>query len=196
MTYNPNIPQIIDVPSASQPQILTNFFQANTLFALNHYAFNDATVALRGKHKIVVLPEQVAGPVTTATEGAIYTKSVGGEPNLFWRRRNSGNEIQMTTNITPATSVVGTTRRGTSFLPGGLIINYGWQLVNGSVATPVAYLQPFSAVAYSIQVSIERDSGSAQQTYIVETTSTANGFSVFSTTGGAHYVYWFAIGPQ
>jgi hypothetical protein len=202
MTYNPNIPQGIDLPSASQPQLLTNFNQANTLFALNHYTFNDATVALRGKHKIVVMPV-AAAPATTATEAALYTKAypVTLKPTLYFRQNNSGSEIQMSGPTPIFTQFVYNGKpalRANTFLPGGLLFQYGYFYYDAGTTPSVLYASSFSGgfAAYSIQLTIERDHGSAVTLFVKEGTSTDSEFKMTSDVSGDHFVYWTAIGPS
>lgn len=60
MTYNPNIPQATDIISQSQGQILTNFSQANTAFAVDHTALN--VLVDQGFHKQITLSQFLAGP--------------------------------------------------------------------------------------------------------------------------------------
>ncbi len=43
MTYNPSIPQPSDLLSVSQGAILNNFGSSNTIYGVDHYAFNDTT---------------------------------------------------------------------------------------------------------------------------------------------------------
>jgi hypothetical protein len=197
MTYNPAIPLGTDKPATSQPQILTNFGQLNTIFSRNHYAFNDATAANRGKHQFCSFVNQAAGPVTTATEGALYCKLQGGRSGLYFRRESSGTEILMSNQHSPSWTVVGTTGTGRTFLPGNLLIQYGYLFVDSTTSTVVTYPTAFSAVPYSIQVSMERAANpSDHQVYIIEASSAVNQFRVYQTAVGSHYVYWMAIGPS
>lgn len=41
------------------------------------------------------MPETTA-PATAASEGALYTKDTGGQPELFYREESSGDEVQLT----------------------------------------------------------------------------------------------------
>ena len=45
---------------------------------------------------VVHLLERVAGPTTVANSGAIYTKEVGGQSELFYREESTGTEVQLT----------------------------------------------------------------------------------------------------
>lgn len=112
MTYDPNTPanaqENIDV---SQPKVTTNFQQLNTLFAIDHYAYNDSTASLRGKHKAVRLVEQAADPSTAADELAVYSKEISGATEIVWRAPSDGTVYQMTsagalfTGIKPVAAV-------------------------------------------------------------------------------------------
>jgi len=92
MTFDSNIPAANDLLSVSQGDIQTNFSQINTIIAVDHYEFNNATVANRGKHKSVVLPE-AAAIATAADEGALYTKDDGTRPALYYRQESNGTEM-------------------------------------------------------------------------------------------------------
>lgn len=186
MTYNPGIPQAGDLPSASQPQILTNFQQINTLFGTNgdHYPFDNAIVALRGKHKFVTFQDQAAGPATAVNQMALYTKTTAGASTLYLRRPGSGTEIQMSTQDNPVNAI-----EGQSFLPGGLTIKWGQFLMAGNPDTH-AYPIPFST--NSQNVTLCRYGGVS--TNVVSVSGwTANGFTV-QASGGATSIAYIAIG--
>lgn len=192
MTYTPGIPAPTDRPSVSQGQIRTNFTQLNTIFADNHYAFNDATVALRGKHRTVILQQQAADPATTAQQGALYTKEYSSSPNLYWRRKSSGDAILMTANYTPLKA-----EDGYTFLPGGLLLQWGNDHVNGELNTNINFPVAFKGVPYSISVTLFRSSGSTtpQAFYVVNSPApTASRFTVWKSGGGQDFT-WMAIGP-
>lgn len=96
MTYNPTIPQANDLISQSQGQIQTNFSQADTIFDANHYTFDNATVANRGKHRYSSYVEQGSDPATAAGDVAIYSKDSGTRPVLFFREESNGAVNRLT----------------------------------------------------------------------------------------------------
>lgn len=100
MTYNPNLPQATDYIDESQPELLVNFQQLNTLYDLDHYAFNDGTANV-GLHQKITSPDQAAH-VTTTTHPILYgyepTANIG---DLQWSRGPS-NAVP-----TPLTSLHG-----------------------------------------------------------------------------------------
>ncbi len=127
--YNPNIPQAGDKRAVSQQQIRTNFQVINSVFSENHESLtSDATI--RGMHRVLKLRTQVANPVTSATETAIYQKLVAGVPNLFYRPNNSQTPIQMTYPSIGTTTVAPYALRQYSFVAGPFVI-YG-----GLITTP------------------------------------------------------------
>jgi hypothetical protein len=95
MTYDPAIPQSDDIVSTSQPELLENFTQLNTVFGVNHVAFNDAT-ANKGKHKWVALVEQATSPVSQDNEYLIYSKDLSGEAEIYAKPQNNGTEFLLT----------------------------------------------------------------------------------------------------
>ena len=83
---------------------------------INHVALDTANV---GKHKFCQFPEQGSAPTTAVDEGALYTKQASGITNLFWRQENNGTEIRMTGSGILAAN------NGYSFLPGGMLLQWG-----------------------------------------------------------------------
>ena len=192
MTFNPNIPQSTDQPSQSQSQFLTNFQQVNTVFGANHVSLVDATVANRGKHNIVVMPQQASGPATTSTEGALYTKDLGGSPNLYWRRKSSGSQIPMTANVTPSSS-----SNGFTFLPGNMLLQWGTETIPPGTSSSISFPTAFSSAPYSIICNFIRASTTTVgAVYISSGDVTATRFKTVSAGfAGSHDIYWIAIGP-
>ena len=160
---------------------------------INHVAFGDPN---QGKHKFMQMPEQSAAPTTAVNEAALYSKvdpSSPAESAIFYRQENSGNEYQLTTSHKANFAQFGQSNPGWSFLPGGLLIQYGtYNQSSSSSGTAVVFPTPFNGVPYSIQLTINRDSG-ADASLMVKAL-TASGFTGRSTTSGAHDVYYTAIG--
>lgn len=96
MTFNPNIPQPTDTLSVSQGELLTNDTQLNTVFNVDHVAFDDATVANRGKHTSSTLRDFGGDPTPAAGEGTIYSNTVGARIESFYRYPSSGPITQLT----------------------------------------------------------------------------------------------------
>lgn len=120
MTFNANIPQATDLISASQSQIQTNFSQSNTVFGVDHTAFD--VVTNQGKHKKSTYVEQLANPATSPDELTLFSKDLGGATTLYLRKENNGTVIQMSGQDPVAAS------EGQTFLPGGMILKWGKQV--------------------------------------------------------------------
>jgi hypothetical protein len=54
--------------------------------------------ALTGSYSYVSLTEQTSAPTTAASEGSLYTKDSGSQPELFYREESDGDEVQITYN--------------------------------------------------------------------------------------------------
>ena len=203
MTYTSDIPASGETLGGTRARINANFQEIATLEAVNHVAFNSAG---EGKHKFLQIPEintQTPStiPATTADEGAIYTK-VGTNPaqtNLFFRGESSGYEYQMTKAISASTGTFGTNTAyvannngGWTFLPGGLLLQYGRRTspgASGGITFPVAF--PSGNAPFSVIVTYE--GSTAHEASISNTGISSTGFSYFASIS-ATAVNWVAIG--
>jgi len=147
MTYNPAIPGPNDTLSQSQAQIQTNFSQADTIFDLNHVTYDNISVASRGKHRRVDLI-QVAAPGSIANEAVVYQKAVTGIPNIFMQRNGNATEIQMTRPENPVLNNTGST-----FLPGGILMNWG-SVVGSPTGAAAVFATPFTAAIYVVTLGV------------------------------------------
>jgi hypothetical protein len=100
MVFDPAIPQPNDVISTSQPELLENFTQINTVFGVNHVPFDDAS-ANKGKHKWVTLVEQATAPTSQDNEYLVYSKEVKypsgpDQAEIFVKPEKNATEYQFT----------------------------------------------------------------------------------------------------
>jgi hypothetical protein len=185
MSFNPGIPQSSDIPAQSQAQILTNFNQTNSVFGINHIEFNNSTVANRGKHKHVSMIEQGSDPVTAANEVALYSKDVSSVSQLFLRREANGTVIQMTgQNPTIAQS-------GSTFLPGGIVMKWGFTGVIADNST-VTFASAFPTNCWSVQLTIIDPSATTRILNVKTASLTTANFQV--RANGAVSAFYIAIG--
>jgi hypothetical protein len=187
MTYNKDIPQSTDIQSASQGQLLINFQQLQSIFDANHYTWDFATVATRGMHRFATFESQATAPASTATQNALYSKTVSAAPQLFFRRASSGTEVQMTATADP---VIATT--GQSFLPGGVIVKWGQVTATSSPYT-ITFSTAFPTTCLFGMVCPFSSSAAAVLPYV--STWGASSITVARGTGTGNYaVTWIAIG--
>ena len=194
MSYDPNIPQASDDPSVSQGEILQNFQTIGSNFGVNHVALG--AVSNPGKHKFVEMPNQSVIPGSLISgEGTLYTKAVSTISQAFWTPDNSGNEYQMTRNIAADfASFGGVSNPGWTFLPGGLLLQYGFVATPGNSGT-VNLPTAFTNATYAVTFGFERAAGSSEHAFWVRTgTRGTTSFSYNSDTSGSVNMFWMAIG--
>jgi hypothetical protein len=200
MVFNPQIPKPSDLLSNSQGDLLSNNGFLNASFSRNHVPLNIATN--NGKHTFIELPVLSAIPNPTpplsAGQGTLYTKTVT-QSQIFFTPGTSGNEYQLTRVITASFGSF-STNPGWSFLPGGLLIQWGTMilLANNSLTT-VSFPVPFvnAANVFSIQLTkVTTDNSSTGQEVRVSSGSvTGSQFQISqSSSSSSNQVYWMAIG--
>ncbi len=184
MTFDASIPQATDLISQSQSQIQTNFSQSNTAFGIDHTAFD--VVSNQGKHKKSTYVDQASNPSTSANEVALYTKNLSGASTLYLRKESNGTVVQMS-GPDPVVAA-----SGLSFLPGGIIIQWGtYTITNGNATVAVLFSSSFTTV-YSLVIT---GNGSADSSRPYYTSLSASGFTGGrgGTAGTVNYTY-IAIG--
>lgn len=206
MAFTPNLPNTGQSLGFTKTPIRDNLAVLRSTIAINHYDVNDP---LAGKHKFSVYPRQGTDPATTSTECALYSKLINATTNAVFRSQSSGSVYQMTcvddthfasfgtfTNYSPP---VVNQNGGWTFLPGGLLFQYGVINVSPGGSFPVAFPVPFSANPYSITLAGTRGSTNSSGVFVVQGSEVFTGFSIFNTSsvsGGIVNCYWQAIGKQ
>ncbi len=137
--YSPSIPQPSDSIAEGQPDFLTNFSQLFNAFESDHVALNAGSSA--GNHSVARLVEQPNPLITAVSELAIYSKDVPNQTDqLFLKYQGNGQEIQYSNyQIFPLPDIeqagVLVQKQFFSFLPGGIIIYFGFVIPNGTPFT-------------------------------------------------------------
>ena len=165
--------------------IKTNFTLLQITINANHVSLTGGD----GKHKFLQMPEQASAPTTAANEGGLYVKAASSISNLFWRQESDGTEIQMT-NIAPSSAT-----SGYSFLPGGILMQWGQKATPGA-SGQVMFPITFSAAPYSLTLTLQRSSGTQSVTSSSATVPTATTFNYLASSAGSTILYWMAIGPK
>ena len=152
MAYNQNIPQPADQLKNSQPQLLANFQEVNTLIDVNHVGFN---LADSGKHKFLQMPRQGGAPTTAATDLGLFAflGANSGVSELNLRRQADGAVIPFTEGLlaTPGWTILPcglVIKWGSSVLPqsGGAVFRQAWNFVFPVGGNIRAFTQPPFAV--------------------------------------------------
>jgi len=203
MTYTSDIPVSGESLGSTRDRIRVNFQEIASVVAVNHVAFNALG---EGKHKFLQMPEQGSAPTTAADEGGLYTK-VGTNPaqtNLFFRGESNGTEYQLTRVNSASASEFGTNTNyppavanqdgGWTFLPGGLLLQYGkmTETASGSnVGTPVVFPIAYSTFLASVTATRRQNNSGTEYGIISEGLT---GFNFTSSGNSNQPFYWIAIG--
>lgn len=198
MTYTSNIPKTGESLGSTRTRINANFNTIDSMLALNHVAFNSLG---EGKHKFLQMPDQSSAPNTIANELALYSKSLSANSQLFMRSESAGSEYQIT-NVDDAyiakfgelTLVINQYYTGWTFLPGGLIMNYGTIPAILNLSNDIVFARPFSTNVYSIQLTGKRTS-SGNVTYTArDVTTTKFTFNTSDSGSTSTNIDFIAIG--
>lgn len=197
MTFNPAIPQATDLISNSQPQLLTNFGQLNTIFDEDHFTWNDGTDggADRGLHRQVTIPVPlVADPTVTGDDAQIYTKAVAGFTEPFYA--NSTDAATMwyggTTDGLVTTTVGGNKSNGSMEFPVKTKLKWGSQLLGSGIGQTVTFDSAFPTSCASVQISII-DPGATSIIAVVQQGSISRTSFGVNTSAPVTILYW-AVG--
>lgn len=201
--YSNSIPQPGDFLSDSQQDILNNFIQLDTTMGQDHYNFSDNT-SNNGKHKQTRFVNEAAIPAGLVTgEGTLYTKAVSSESQAFYSPDDTGREYQMTRTVEASFSsfanTAGTSSSGWTFLPGGILMQYGLKTVDAKgTATTITFPVEFTGTPFSItigNVTNEGNSPGANNQFIKDGSVSTTSFDIVnSSSSSARKVYWMAIG--
>jgi hypothetical protein len=201
-----------DCPIAShtlafdQPLMEDNFlYLANTLgTSLNASKDHQISVggvdtnSFEGRHRQVSFNNQLIASVTPAfSDGATMAMfAANGDLNITFPSYGASS-TQMTVKSKPPV----TASTGSSWLPGGLIIQWGISSVNVSgTKTTITFSPAFSSTAYNVTLTPINNTGSASPTanmvQIDAGSVTSTNFRVTnSSSGSITQIYWLAIGP-
>lgn len=203
MTYNPVIPLGSRTISDNGPGFRANFTQANTHFAIDHTAFTSGTnVGFHKKISFIGVNPAAVVPITTEgiTVVAEYMPNVALEEReryaLFYRQNSAAHadaDYQLTGTQVPVNASVGST-----FLPGGLMIQWGRTAVLPIGTSPaIPFQTDFDAAPYSIVITaIKAGGGSGLGIFVKNGSETKHQFKVLNEASAPHDIYWVAIGPR
>ena len=219
MTYSNNIPQSSQSLGITQPLVLNNFSLLQTAFSANHGAISSTN---QGKHSFLQMPSQATSlnglpvPVSPAittliNEGGFYTETVttAGPPatsfvNLLYQAQSNGKQYLLTAvddgNFTEfgTNGVYNSTGAnysgGWTFLPGGLLLQYGSVSVTTS-NFPILFPKTFSATPFAAFIQQYTGGTSATANYVVNGSLNMTQMQVFIDTR-PRIIFWAVIGPS
>jgi hypothetical protein len=199
-TYIQGYPQDGSSLGNSKAQIRANLDGTFLNMSVEHFNQNSGTPGLHIKSTYPA----GSRPSTTSGQIALYSKAVTGGTALFAVRDNkTSSEVQLTTPLGTAPVVA---QPGYSFLPGGILIQWGIALViYGKVPlnTFVTFPTPFPTGVFNIQTTpitaVSTTTSLATIGIVSLKTSGGNkvGFNYNAVTdsdGKYENFYWLAIG--
>lgn len=217
--YYRNIPAGPNNPSFDRPKMTVNTNSTDDLLNIDHFSFG---VNLGGDHKQVTLPLSNGGTGSIPAgripnTGTLYTKTATStgvltESNLFYTPDASTNEYQLTKTITASYPLFGTKTvyqttaifnadGGWTFLPGGILLQYGSVVITAVQLTPAIVINfPVQFAAGTVPIFTLAERGRIPSTSIryeyVENSVTNLSFSLQYAQGGSgtNIVNWTAIG--
>lgn len=219
-TFNASIPQASDFIDDSQGDLLNNNLAINGIFARNHVPMIDITNG-QGRHTFVEMTNSSGLPAPAGSlqdrSGTLYTKRASSVSDLFYSNDNSTNQYQLsnvvktsdnnrfpyfgTNTSLVAAPVNGKGSGGWTFLPGGLVMQYGFVNTTdfSSNACAVVFPLPFSATPYSCQLTIN-SAASPKDLLVTVSGPSATGLTIIKKESGSgtapiNAVWWMTIGP-
>jgi hypothetical protein len=215
MTYQPGIPTGNVKLNIDYSAVQTNFQQLDTQFSVDHIPFSSTTGSPpNGYHQSIHYNPQSTTvtnapnnytsaaqypqgvPATTAGFGQLFSSQVNDGINvdtgLYWLS-GAGRQIALTRNFVPVKA-----NNGVTFLPGGLILQWGRQAIasaaNGTTFNwPIAFTTFYSATV-SVIVTANNDTRTAD---FLNTPSATQATVIVRNENGsqrAATVFFMAIG--
>lgn len=202
MAYQPGIPTGLVPLNQDYLNIQNNFNDINNQYNVDHVPLTSTSgTPPNGYHEAIhSVPvsttttnppnnQPINGYTATAGYGQFITAQINDGINTdeaFFYLSGGNRLMQLTRNFTPIT-----TANGATFLPGGLILQYGTTATTG-VLTPVTFAIPFPTACYAISALRNQTT----DTVLGYQSLTQTGFSLYtngSSSSGVNFT-WMAIG--
>lgn len=185
--YNNSIPLATDDPSISQGELKTNCESVNDILDQDLYGFQQNNGGLHRKSTYVL---QTVDPTPANADGAqciAYSKTPTTIAELFVTRYGSATPVQMTNGSINITGNATGTSKGHSFLPGGMLIQWG-SLTASTGGVAFTFDVSFTTI-YSIVGAIQATGAQSMAFASVS----ASGATVYSQSG-SQQINYIAIG--
>lgn len=192
-------PAASDILATSQGDIQGNFEFLQSVFNKDHQiVFNDTnSTTAEGRHRSVGLIDGgVQAFPTDGLTGFVY--ATGGE--LYYRNSAAGpfqlTNSQTGSNFGGNATIGNSSHSGWTFLPGGLILNYGVVANPTGSSTAITFAQNFPTRIMNIMVSPQRSNTDDKVVAIANSPGPSqSGFTItYSSSDLPKGIYWMAIG--
>jgi hypothetical protein len=199
-TYYTDIPFATNNPSNDQPLMQQNTDAINNLIGEDHFSFNNNNGGLHQKTRLVNqsgLPSGIASGMGTVYTKTVATSASTNESSLFYVPDGTSNQYQLTRTIAPSGSLFGTNTNytgdqtgGWTFLPGGLLLQYG-RIANLAKPISVTFPISFTSDVFSITSTINQTSNLSP---IGVDSVSITGFTIITAGTVPPFLFWIAIG--
>lgn len=178
--YHENVPSGPDDPADDQPKMLVNTQSINSWTDVDHVGYDTLG---GGIHKKITL-NNIPNPVVANTDGTgiLFSKLAQGQSFPFWI--NALGPYQLVGLSTFSAN-------GFATLPGGLIVNWGYQAGLPSAQT---FTSAFPTNLFSIQITTLGNSSAQNMVSITSQSTSGFTYTVKNLAGTFTGVYWIAIG--
>ena len=206
-SFQPSVPSGMVFLDQDYANIQQNFAALDTYFGANHVPFSVSALGTpSGYHtEINMVPfstvtsngpnnQPVAAPSATPGFGQIFSAQIndgiGSADEALYYLSGGGKLTQLTRNFAPAT-----TANGYTFLPGGLILQYGSSTaVKSSGSTTITFPIPFPVAVYSVQCTVVTSDNSTIRFSILNNSALDKFITTQTSTSKFTNLYWTAIG--
>lgn len=190
ISYNINIPNGPNSPSADQPLMQSNTNAINQLINVDHYSFRTSSStpgANSGTHKQVSLKNESAPGIPSGSNGVLFANLANGQSYPFWQN-GAGTFPLFGQNSIAA--------NGYTTLPGGVIFQWG-SIIGAPISNGASVTFPltFPGSLFSITLGPASNSTNDKTISITTGSQSTSGFTV-KTSGSSLFqtLYWMAIG--
>lgn len=197
-TYQPGIPTGTVNLDVDYQNIQDNFQQLNVAYGVDHVAFSDNSGVpprgITGMHNIIHLRSN-ATPASLLTVGQLFSADVNDgldTDTILYFLTGKNKLLQLTSNLQPTRAT-----NGYTFLPGGVILQWGTITAVSQTLTPVTYTSmgniAFPNNTLNVQTTIKEGASSGANVLNISAIS-ATGFSYYNTSSSSRDFFWTAIG--
>ena len=196
--FNPGVPTGTVNLDVDYQNLQNNNQQLDTSFGVGHTAFSvNSSSTPAGYHKAIQMIPQSA-PAFITNFGQLYSQTVNDGINtdqeLWWITGNNRN-IQLTRNFVPTIAT-----KGSTFLPGGLIMQWGTISGTPQADTAVNFtgsggvgILNYPNNNFGVWTNMQR-SGTNNVDTVYAFTFVTTGFSYRNTSSAIKTFNWFSIG--
>jgi len=191
LTYTKDIPDPPSSPSVDVPNMKVNTNSINTIWTRDHFTFESDNAGLHNRVQLVEINTALPVGLRNIGSGTLFTKISPSplEGNLFFYRIGAGAAIQMTGPSSPIIA-----QNGSSFLPGGIM--FQWGAVSPIVVgdNPISFNTVFPNAIYNIQITVVNQFADSIVTVKPLGVTTSGFIAVKSIGGTGTGIFWTAIG--